>query len=642
MANTIARLGVRLGLDSAEFTKGIESAKKELSSFANEAKNYAQVGAAAFAAMTYKALEFADSIADVAKANDLAISTVLQFGQALQQNGGDAQNASKIFASFTTFVDKAATGSFEAQKSFKEVGITLKDLSTLSTEDLFNKTLAGLRDIPDQLTRQARAYEILGKGIKGTDIAGAADDMSRASSITEAQTKAIEDAAKAYDLLEKKSREAMLTFTAFIGTPMLKMVEYFSELPKFIDKSAIAFQNLGNTISLVYKIQSALFSKDEDALKNVLDEYIKIKDVISLGKFDGGGDSYDSPVLSKDNSSKRNVKAGKDTEAEKAAAKAEALRQQQIQFNIRQRQREGKEIEDNTKRMVEQFATEVLRQDAYAKILKDKQAEFEIDIASKHMREEDVRLAKDLLQIESNRDEKIKNIKLNNDLNLAAQEQLIDREKQLATEAERLARARNEISKSVREGSLEQGFGKAMEDYFRNAATEMERGQQIFSSVMGNMESAINNFVRTGKFAFKDFARSIIQDIISIQIRAQATQMLSMFLGGGGSAIGAAGGGGDAATLKLFGFANGGEPPVGVASIVGERGPELFIPKQAGTIIPNGSMASAMGGSTSVTNNYINAIDTKSFEDRLLNSSKAIWAANKYGEKNLSIGTGRT
>jgi hypothetical protein len=40
-------------------------------------------------------------------------------------------------------------------------------------------------------------------------------------------------------------------------------------------------------------------------------------------------------------------------------------------------------------------------------------------------------------------------------------------------------------------------------------------------------------------------------------------------------------------------FANGGNPPVGRPSIVGERGPELFVPRTAGTIIPNHAMGSA-------------------------------------------------
>lgn len=43
----------------------------------------------------------------------------------------------------------------------------------------------------------------------------------------------------------------------------------------------------------------------------------------------------------------------------------------------------------------------------------------------------------------------------------------------------------------------------------------------------------------------------------------------------------------------LPGFANGGNPPVGRASIVGERGPELFVPRVPGTIIPNHRLGGA-------------------------------------------------
>jgi lambda family phage tail tape measure protein len=660
MANTIARLGVRLGIDSAEFTKGIEAAKKELSTFATAASGYATVASAAFAAMTVKALQYADSIADVAKANDVAISTVLQLSSALQQNGGNAENASKMLSAFTAFVDKAASGSFEAQKAFQDVGVSLKDIGTMDMESLMAKTLSGLNKMPDTLTRNARAMDFFSKAAKGVDIAGLADDMGKASAITEKQTKAVEDAAKAWDLLEKASKEAMLTFTTFVGTPMLKMVEYLTELPKLVDKARIAYENMGNTISFVNRLQAAVIMRDTDSLKKLVEDYYKIKNTIDLGKFDGGGDSYDNPASvtsAKDTSEKRKTKLGVDPEA----AKAEALRLQQLQFNIRQRQREGKEIEENTKRMVEQFATEVLRQDAYAKTLKDRQTEFELDVAGKQMREEDVRLAKDLLQIESNRAEKIRDIKLNNDLLLAsqrqlvesedelnklneihfhAQEQLIDRENQLANEAERLARARNDISRSIREGTLEQGFGLAMEDYFRNAATAMERGQQIFTSVIGNMGAAIDNFVRTGKFAFKDFARSIIQDIISIQLRAQATQLLGMAFSGFGGKY--TPGSNSFVGPMPQGFADGGSPPVGVASLVGERGPELFIPRTAGTIIPNNSLASAMGGGQTVNYNgpfiaNMSAIDTQSATQFLAKNKQTIWAVNQSAQRSLPV-----
>ena len=46
-------------------------------------------------------------------------------------------------------------------------------------------------------------------------------------------------------------------------------------------------------------------------------------------------------------------------------------------------------------------------------------------------------------------------------------------------------------------------------------------------------------------------------------------------------------------------FAAGGRPPVGRPSIVGEKGPEIFVPSTAGTIIPNNQL----GGSTNVVVN---------------------------------------
>jgi len=66
---------------------------------------------------------------------------------------------------------------------------------------------------------------------------------------------------------------------------------------------------------------------------------------------------------------------------------------------------------------------------------------------------------------------------------------------------------------------------------------------------------------------------------------------------------------------NLFGFADGGRPPLGRPSIVGERGPELFIPDQAGRIMPNGGsglsfpVASSNGGGInigSITANGVN------------------------------------
>jgi hypothetical protein len=82
-----------------------------------------------------------------------------------------------------------------------------------------------------------------------------------------------------------------------------------------------------------------------------------------------------------------------------------------------------------------------------------------------------------------------------------------------------------------------------------------------------------------------------------------------------GSAIGGAlFGGVGAAVGGIIGgfFADGGRPPIGRPSVVGEKGAEVFVPDSAGTIIPNNQL----GGVTNVTFN-INTVDQRGFAELL-------------------------
>ena len=58
--------------------------------------------------------------------------------------------------------------------------------------------------------------------------------------------------------------------------------------------------------------------------------------------------------------------------------------------------------------------------------------------------------------------------------------------------------------------------------------------------------------------------------------------------------------------FKLPGFAKGGRPPVGKPSVVGEDGPEIFVPRQSGTIVPNDKLG---GGSVNISVN-VDATDS--------------------------------
>lgn len=181
-----------------------------------------------------------------------------------------------------------------------------------------------------------------------------------------------------------------------------------------------------------------------------------------------------------------------------------------------------------------------------------------------------------------------------------------------------------------------------------NQAADLKMLQDMNSSVFNNMGSAIDNFVRTGKLSFKDLTRSIIQDLISIAMKAQMMAMFKGFsffgpssspTGSSYSFEGMAGGG---LGLKGSGqtLAGGGSPQVGMASIVGENGPELFVPNTAGTIIPNGQFSSSSPSAPSVNYNgpYIanmSAIDTQSALQFLSKNKQGVWAANQSAQRSL-------
>jgi lambda family phage tail tape measure protein len=220
------------------------------------------------------------------------------------------------------------------------------------------------------------------------------------------------------------------------------------------------------------------------------------------------------------------------------------------------------------------------------------------------------------------------------------------RENELYEKRLSILRQTRDIEARKREGDLEEGFMRGFGKFIRELPTEVERGAMMFDSLMGNMSSALERFVRTGKSSFKDLAKSIIQDLLLIQLRAQMSgifRMIGMAVGFPGANPLGASGYSDMTTFTALmnagGLANGGTAQAGDMHLVGERGPELFVPRVTGTVIPHEKLGGLSGGTT--VNNYINAIDVKSFEQRLLGSSKAIWAANQYAQKGLAVTPGR-
>ena len=111
---------------------------------------------------------------------------------------------------------------------------------------------------------------------------------------------------------------------------------------------------------------------------------------------------------------------------------------------------------------------------------------------------------------------------------------------------------------------------------------EIQKTKALYDSIANSIETGIVDALEGAIQGTKTLGE------VANSVFAQIQRSLLQF--GVNSLLGAIG---------IPGFANGGRPPVGKASIVGERGPELFVPDKAGTIIPNHEL----GGSTNVVVN---------------------------------------
>lgn len=115
---------------------------------------------------------------------------------------------------------------------------------------------------------------------------------------------------------------------------------------------------------------------------------------------------------------------------------------------------------------------------------------------------------------------------------------------------------------------------------------------QLAVNSLNKLEDAFAGMV-TGTMSAKDAFRSMANSILSDLARIAARKAL-------GSIMGGMGGGGNPLGALFGGFrANGGAVTAGKAYMVGERGAEMFVPNQSGTIVPN----NAMGGGGGVTVN---------------------------------------
>lgn len=139
------------------------------------------------------------------------------------------------------------------------------------------------------------------------------------------------------------------------------------------------------------------------------------------------------------------------------------------------------------------------------------------------------------------------------------------------------------------------------EEYQRQSIAIAKQQQQLMEFgdtgrvIAGGLQSAFSEWARSGEMDTKKMVSSMLMELSRL---ALMKTVLEPLFGGGSS-----GGGGmfSEAMSSIFGGfrADGGPVEAGRSYVVGERGPELFVPSAAGAIVPN----TAAGKSVHVVTN---------------------------------------
>jgi len=179
----------------------------------------------------------------------------------------------------------------------------------------------------------------------------------------------------------------------------------------------------------------------------------------------------------------------------------------------------------------------------------------------------------------------------------------------LKTEEEKLKKQQEDLNIAFLEGKITlDEFNKGTKELNEQLFLTSDEGKLALQAIDGlssGLADTLVNALETGKLSLRDLGNVVkdvmaemARDFIKAQIRAMILKAVLASMGGGPTA----GGGG----MDIGGtFAGGGTVQPKKPILVGERGPEIFVPNTGGTI-KNNMDSKNMGGNTVVVNQNVN------------------------------------
>lgn len=174
----------------------------------------------------------------------------------------------------------------------------------------------------------------------------------------------------------------------------------------------------------------------------------------------------------------------------------------------------------------------------------------------------------------------------------------------------------DELNVLLRAGKISnEEYGVAAAQAFQRINGAAQSGKELGRELGFTFSSAFEDAIIRGE-KLRSVLSGIAQDIARIMLRRSITEPLANVFGdftasigraiggslfGGGAGVDIRGPGGSTTTSFGGPRASGGPVSAGTAYLIGEEGPELFVPRQSGAVVPN----HAIGGGGMVVNQTI-------------------------------------
>lgn len=220
-------LMAKIGLNTDEYEEGLEKSEGKFHGFGAKIKE----GLGNVASMSLNAVKaVATGVSDMAKSMVSSASELANYGdsidkasqkigisakayqewEAVMQHSGTSMDSMSV--SFKTLATASQNASADQVEAFKKLGLSMEEVSSMSTEDLFAKTISGLQGMEEGSERTALASQLLGKGAmelgallntSAEDTQGMIDEVNRLGGVM--SDEAIKESANFNDQLQDMS-----------------------------------------------------------------------------------------------------------------------------------------------------------------------------------------------------------------------------------------------------------------------------------------------------------------------------------------------------------------------------------------------------------------------------------------------------